>query len=80
MAQSKAHIQATTRYEKKAYDKILVRLRKDTEPTRESVQRAADQVGESVNEYVINAIKARMYGKPPDDPGVEELTHIPFYE
>jgi len=29
MAQSKAHMEATGRYEKKAYDKILLRIRKD---------------------------------------------------
>ena len=60
MAQSRAHIQATTRYEHKAYDKITVRVRKDSTLTREIITNAARDAGESLNEYILNSIKARM--------------------
>mgnify|MGYP002527690119 CR=1 FL=1 len=64
MAQSRAHIQANTRYENKAIDKITFRLRKDggSGITREDVQQAAAAAGESVNEYVLNAVKDRIDG------------------
>ena len=60
MPQTQAHKQATMRYERKAYDKVLLRLRKDTEPTRDSITKAARERGESLNEYILNSIKARM--------------------
>ena len=60
MPASRAHIQATTRYESKAYDKITLRLRKDGDLTRETIARAADQAGESVNAYIMQAILDRM--------------------
>lgn len=74
MAQTRAHIQATTRYEHKAYDKITVRLRKDGELTRDTVAACASACGESLNEYVIKAIIARMEKEP------EEITREPFVE
>jgi predicted HicB family RNase H-like nuclease len=79
MAQSRAHIEATTRFEHKTYDKITVRLRKDGELTRELVAQAASEAGESVNEYVINAIRERMNGGS-KLPGIEEITREPFFE
>ena len=60
MAQSRAHIEATTRYEHKAYDKVTLRLRKDTEPTRDTITAAADAAGMSLNAYVLEAVKEKM--------------------
>lgn len=60
MGQSRAHIEATTRYEHKTYDKITVRLRKDGELTRDQIAAAAAASGESLNEYIINAVKKRL--------------------
>ena len=60
MAQTRAHIEATTRYESKAYDKIQVRVRKDSSLTRADIQKAADAAGESVNAYILKAIDMRM--------------------
>lgn len=74
MAQSKAHIKATIRYESKAYDKILLRLRKDGELTRDMVALAAQARGESVNEFIINAIRERMSDPP------EEITREQFFD
>lgn len=69
MAQSRAHIQATTRWESKAYDKVTLRLRKDTEPTRETITEAATAAGMSLNAYVLEAVKEKMNGgkAPPDE-------------
>lgn len=57
---SKAHIKATTKYESKAYDKVLLRIRKDGELTREDITAAATAAGESLNEYILNSIRERM--------------------
>lgn len=60
--QTKAHIRATTKYESNNIDKITLRLRKDGAYgiTRDELQKEAEIVGESVNEYIIKAIKERM--------------------
>ena len=60
MPASKAHIKATQRYEQKAYDKILVRFRKDSDVNRDTIKAAAEATGQSVNEYIVDAIKAKM--------------------
>ena len=60
MPASKAHIAATGRYEKKAYDKVLLRIRKDTEPTRETITKAAEAAGMSLNAYVMEAVKEKL--------------------
>ena len=50
------------RYNAKTYDKITIRTRKDAEPTKAQIQAAADAAGESLNSYIINAIKQRLKG------------------
>lgn len=59
---SDAQKKATTKYESKTYDKICLRIRKDSDLTRETIQKAADSVGESVNVFIMNAIKQRIGG------------------
>jgi hypothetical protein len=66
MPVSKAHIKATTKYESKAYDKILIRIRKENDPSglsRESIQQAADKDGKSLNGYILQAVKEKMNQK-----------------
>ena len=63
MPASKAHIRATIKYEAKAYDKLCIRIRKDADITREDIQAAADLEGESVNAYVMEAVRRRMESK-----------------
>lgn len=62
MPVSQAQKNATTRFENKTYDKVLLRMRKDGDITRDDIQNAADAAGESLNAYVLNAVKARMNG------------------
>lgn len=59
MAVTKAQQAATKKFEDKNYDKILLRLRKDTLP-KECVQMAADKAGESLNAYITGAVRDRM--------------------
>ena len=56
MAQSKAHIEATGRYEKKAYDKILLRMRKDASINGDVIRTHAEVMGESVNGFLKRAV------------------------
>lgn len=61
---TEARIRANAKYEKKAYQNIRVRIRQDDpEISLESLQSAADAAGQSVNAYVIQAIKDRMSKK-----------------
>lgn len=56
-----ASVRAHTKYEKKAYQNIRVRIRKDdAELTLEAIQEAADNAGLSMNAYVVQAIKEKM--------------------
>ena len=63
MPASKAHIRATTKFEHNTYDKVTLRLRRDADLTREKVQEAADAAGESLNGYVVEAVRRRMESK-----------------
>lgn len=55
-----AQRRAKAKFESKAYDKILLRLRRDTEPTKKQITQAATDAGETLNAYIIEAIKRRM--------------------
>lgn len=64
MPQSQAHIKASDRFNKKAYDSILVRFRKDRPDdsglSREIIQNAADAAGLSLNAFCLAAIKEKI--------------------
>ena len=60
MPKTEAQKRANAKYESKAYSKVLLRLRNDTEPTRDSITMCAQACGESLNEYIIKAVIARM--------------------
>ena len=60
MTESKAHIRATMKYEPRSYDKLCIRIRKYADITREDIQAAADLKGESVNAYIMEAVKKRI--------------------
>lgn len=57
---TKAQKAATGRFETKVYDKILLRLRKDAEPTREVIAQRAQAAGLSLNAYILAAIVEKM--------------------
>ena len=64
MPKSAAAIRANTKFENKAYDKILLRLRKDRpDPSglsRETIQAAADAAGMSLNGFILQAVAEKM--------------------
>jgi len=60
MPKTDAQRRANAKYESKAYDKILIRVRRDDNRSRKDIQRAADAKGESLNQYILKAIDMRM--------------------
>lgn len=60
MPATKAHIKATTKYESKAYDKILLRLRKDSDINKDAIQAAADRAGQSLNSFILEAVEEKI--------------------
>lgn len=60
MPETEAQKRAHAKYQSKSYDKILLRLRKDTEPTKDSITKAAETIGLSVNAFVQEAIAEKI--------------------
>lgn len=60
MAQTKAHIAATERYNKKAYDRILLKLRKDADINGDAIRAHAEAQGESLNGFLLRAVTEAM--------------------
>ena len=54
---SEARKRANAKYNAKAYTKLMVRIRKEDE---EEIRAAIEASGESVNGYIIKAIRQRM--------------------
>ena len=54
--------QVKNRYNAKAYDRLSLVLRRDGSAgcTKEDIQAAAADIGESVNEYILKAVVQRM--------------------
>lgn len=57
---SEAQNKATQKYIHKSYDQISIRVRKDGDTTRETIQRAADLAGLSLNAYILEAVNEKM--------------------
>ena len=60
MSSTPAKVRAQTKWEAKAYDKVLLRIRKDGDLTREDIQQAAADAGQSLNEFILESIRQRM--------------------
>ena len=56
MPTTKAGQKAVNKYIAKAYDRVNLVLKKDTSPTKDEVQAAADAEGVSLNAYIVAAI------------------------
>lgn len=69
---SAAKIAANNRYDRKTYDKFSFRVRKEE---AEQIKLAAGAAGESVNAYILEAVRDRMEREAP-----EEIERIPFIE
>ena len=57
MAYTKASGQAVNRYSKKAYDDLRIRVKKGQ---KEAIQARAEELGKSLNGYVIDLIEQDM--------------------
>ncbi|MCX4357009.1 MAG: hypothetical protein OSJ43_12440 [Oscillospiraceae bacterium] len=53
---SQAHIDANARYVKKAYDRTLIRVRKDSDLNGEAIRAHAEAMGESLNGFITRAV------------------------
>lgn len=60
MPATKAHIKASNKYNTKAYDRIAFLVRKDGDITRDVIKDLAESAGESVNAYILEAIRRRI--------------------
>ena len=60
MTVSDAQKRATAKFEKNAYDKILLRIRKDGKINRDTIQKEAEKRGESVNAFILDAIEKKI--------------------
>lgn len=63
MPRTEAQRRAMAKYEAKAYDKVLLRIRTDGELTRAKIQAAADAAGVTVNSYILDAVAEKMKNK-----------------
>lgn len=61
MTRSKASIEATAKWESKAYDKVLVRLPRGTKA-------AIVATGATVNGFIVRAVQAALDNTPPTAP------------
>lgn len=57
MAQTKAHMEATNRFNKKAYDNLQLRIRKDSTLTANYIRAHAIGRGETVNSFLLRAVE-----------------------
>ena len=57
MAQTKEHADASNRYNKKAYDRLHVSLRKDGSMNGAFIRAYAQSRGESTNAFIVRAIR-----------------------
>lgn len=57
MPASIAHMEATKRFEKKAYDQFVLRVRKDVYENLDFIRDYAERRGESVNSFIKRAVE-----------------------
>lgn len=60
MPTTKASQKAVNKYIAKSYDRVAVLLKKAESPTKQEVQAAAERADESLNSYIVGAIRQRM--------------------
>lgn len=65
MPTTKAGQKAVNKYIAKAYDRVNLVLKKDTSPTKDEVQAAADAEGVSLNAYIVEAISQQLNKEKP---------------
>ena len=51
---------ASLKWERENNEKITVKLRRGKDPGKDQIRAAAEQCGQSVNEWIIEAIRAKL--------------------
>ena len=57
---TEAQNKATQKYIHNSYDQVVLRIRKDGEMTRKTIQDAADHDGKSLNQFILDAIREKI--------------------
>lgn len=57
---TEAQRRASLKWERENNEKITVKLRVGSDPSKEDIQQAAEQSGQSVNQWIIEAIKDKL--------------------
>lgn len=68
-----ARTKANNKWNAKAYDRVNLVLKKETSPTKDEVQAAADANGESLNAYIVEAIRQRLESDMPTEDTAGEI-------
>ena len=64
MPVSKAHMEATRRFEKKAYERIAFNIRRDAEVSGDVIRRYAESKNLSVNALIRVTLEERIRNDP----------------
>lgn len=56
----KPNMAATNRFNKKAYDNLQLRVRKDADPSGDVIRAHAEAMGENVNAFLLRAVVETM--------------------
>lgn len=67
-----ARTRANNKWNAKAYDRVNLILKKEASPTKEEIQAAADANGESLNGYIVEAIRQRLESVSKESAGQED--------
>lgn len=57
---TEAQNKATQKYIHNNYEQLSIRIRKDGDLTRADIQKAADQEGKSLNQFIMDAVREKI--------------------
>ena len=73
---TQAHIDANARYDKKAYARVLLRIRNDSELNLDAIRAHVAERGESLNGFIMRAIAEAIERDPPSEAGSFYARHL----
>ena len=57
---TKAQRRASLKWERENNEKITVKFRRGKDPSKEQIRHAAEQAGQSVNQWIMEAIRDKL--------------------
>lgn len=57
---TEAQRRASLKWERENVEKITIKLRKDQTPSKDQIRHAAEQCGQSVNAWILDAIRDKI--------------------